>query len=519
MVTEDQRDVIALLESPSTHGGAPVERIDTHASVVFMAGNRAWKMKRAVRYEFLDFSTLDRRRQMCEAELRINRRTAPALYRGVVPVTRDSGATLALDGTGEPVEWVIEMVRFEQDDLFDRLAERRALGPERMHPLVTAIVAMHATAEIVSERGGVRGINWVIDGNESAFGEPFADILDAAVCRQITAAARNEVSRRADLLESRRLSGHVRRCHGDLHLRNIVMFDGRPTPFDAIEFNDAIACIDVLYDLAFLLMDLWRRQLSTHANLVWGGYLNQTAEFDGIALMPLFLSCRAAVRAKTEAMEARMQRDARRRSELEDASREYAAMALEFLRPSQPMLIAVGGLSGSGKSTLAHALAPGLGKAPGAVVLRSDEIRKQLCGVEALDRLGPESYTADISKQVYSLLFTRAATVVRHGCVAIADAVFARPFDRDAIERAASAAGVPFVGIWLDAPESVLLARVAQRQHDASDANAEVIRSQIAADFGAISWQRIDAAAAPPDLLARVISLLRDRLPDRLGLA
>ena len=292
MITEDQTAVIDALASPSTHGGAPVERIDTHTAIVFLAGSRAWKLKRAVRFDYLDFSTVERRKAMCDAEVRLNRRIAPAVYRGVVAVTR---------------------------------------APDAASP---------------------------------------------------------ELDRRGALLDARREAGLVRQCHGDLHLRNIVMLEGQPTLFDAVEFNDEIACIDVIYDLAFLLMDLWRRQLPRHANAVWNGYLAETADLDGVSLLPLFLSCRAAVRAKTSATAARVQDSPERAGELRALAREYLALAERLLHPAEPCLIAVGGFSGSGKSTLALGLAPSVGAVPGAVVLRSDEIRKRLCGVPLLERLG-----------------------------------------------------------------------------------------------------------------------------------
>ena len=190
----------------------------------------------------------------------------------------------------------------------------------------------------------------------------------------------------------------MRQCHGDLHLRNIVLLEGRPTLFDGVEFNDRIACTDVLYDLAFLLMDLWRRRLPRHANAVWNRYLADTSDLDGVSLLPLFLSCRAAVRAKTSATAAPLQDDVRRCGELQASAREYLAMAEDLLHPPRPCLVAIGGFSGTGKSTLALGLAPSVGAVPGAVVIRSDEIRKQLCGVPPLERLGQEGYSSEMSE-------------------------------------------------------------------------------------------------------------------------
>ena len=384
MITEDQSAVIDFLSRPSTHGGAPVERIETHSAIVFLAAARAYKLKRAVRFDYLDFSTAALRRTFCDAEVRLNSRTAPHLYRRVLPVTREPNRSLALDGVGNAVDWLVEMNRFPQKALFDKLASTGHLNLALMSPLADAIGAFHTAAERRTDHGGVKGMRWVIDGNALGLVEFGAGWLDQCACARMIAGARCELDKRAALLDSRRQSGYVRQCHGDLHLRNIVLLDGQPTLFDGVEFNDEIACTDVHYDLAFLLMDLWRRRLPQHANAVWNRYLARTGDLDGVALQPLFLSCRAAVRAKTSATAARVQSDANRRIELEELAREYLLMAEQFLHPSGPLLIAVGGFSGSGKSTLAQALAPSVGAVPGAVVLRSDEIRKQLFGVARL---------------------------------------------------------------------------------------------------------------------------------------
>ena len=374
MITEDQTAVIEFLAAPHTHGGQPVERIDTHTAIVFLAGARAYKLKRAVRFDYVDFSTSRQRQACCEAELRLNRRTAPTLYRAVVPVTREPDGSLALAGRGAPVDWVVEMQRFPQGALFDRRAAAGQLDLSLMAPLAEAIAALHKAAAPRVDHGGAAGMGWVIDGNATGFREFGATCLDPAAWQRLTAAARGELDRVTGLLDSRRQSGYVRECHGDLHLRNIVLLAGRPTLFDGVEFNDEISCIDTYYDLAFLLMDLWRRGLPRHANAVWNRYFGAAADMGGVALLPLFLSCRAAVRAKTSATSAHLQTDAGARRDAEQLARDYLAMAEAMLHPPGPCLVAIGGLSGSGKSTVAAGLAPYLGGIPGAVVLRSDEI-------------------------------------------------------------------------------------------------------------------------------------------------
>ena len=524
MTTDEQRDVIAFLSTPEAYGlragfasadasasakasagfrgslgegesaRQAVERIDTHISIVWLTGDRVYKLKRAVHFDYVDFSTIELRRIACEAEVRLNRRTAPSLYLGVRPVTREAGGALALGGQGEPIDWVVEMVRFDQDTLFDRLAERHRLDAGLMEGLADAIVRLHAGAEPRTDRGGQGGMAWVIDGNALGFAEQGATLLDRAACERLTADARAALDRHAERLNARRDRGMVRACHGDLHLRNICLVGGIPTLFDAVEFNEDISCIDVFYDLAFLLMDLWRRDLRSHANLVFNEYLSRTLDLEGLSLLPLFLSCRAAVRAKTSATAAKVQPDERQKGELQAASREYLALAQELLRARPACLVAVGGLSGSGKSTLARRIAPFVGATPGALVVRSDVIRKTLLGVSSLTRLGPEGYTADVTRQVYETMAERAKRALEAGHAVVADAVYARPVDRDAIAAVGRATGVPFIGLWIDGPLEILASRLRERVNDASDATADVLALQARTELGPLDWHRLDGS-------------------------
>jgi hypothetical protein len=248
-----------------------------------------------------------------------------------------------------------------------------------------------------------------------------------------------------------------------------------------------------MYDLAFLLMDLWHRGLPGHANAVFNAYLGVTQDLDALAALPLFLSVRAAIRAKTTATAAHLQPETSAQRDLQARARDYLDLAGRLLRPSPPAIVAIGGFSGSGKSTLARALASSVGRAPGAVVLRSDEIRKRLCHVPVLTRLDPFAYTPEMSARVYEALLTGATAVVQTGQSAIVDAVFARTDDRRALERTAAWAGVPLLTLWLDAPQVVLLERVSQRGPDASDADAAVVRMQHAQGTGSVPWSVIDA--------------------------
>ena len=504
-----QDRVIAFLSTPQAYTGrvasppmdrSDVERIDTHISIVWLAGERVYKLKRAVHFDYVNFSTLERRRLACEAEVRLNRRTAPSLYLGVVPVTSEADGALALAGYGTPVEWLVEMVRFDQDTLFDRLAERNCLDLGLMEGLADAIARLHDDAERYPDRGGASGMAWVVEGNGSGLAEQGAGILEASDCARLTATTRAALAEHTRRLDDRRDRGLVRACHGDLHLRNICLLDGKPTLFDAVEFNDDISCIDVLYDVAFLLMDLWRRDLRAHANAVFNEYLARTKDWDGVALLPLFLSCRAAVRAKTGATAARVQHDRADVQTLQEASRQYLRLAAQLLQPPLPCLVAIGGLSGSGKSTLARRLAPSIGAPPGAVILRSDVIRKELLGVALSTRLGSEGYTSEINRRVYDAMIERAHAVLRAGHAVVADAVYARPGDRTSIADVAAATAVPFVGLWIDGPADVLARRLSDRVNDASDATPEVLAQQTQTDVGTLDWNRLDGAQEVDDV-------------------
>lgn len=499
-----QEEAIAFLGDPRTHDGRAVERIDTHAALVFLAGDRALKLKRAVRYPYLDYSTVEKRHAACVAELAINRRTAPTLYRGVVAIRRGGDGRLRLDGddganeaAGEAVDWLVSMARFPDGALFDRMAERQALTPALMRRLAERIAAFHREAAPRPEGGGVEAMRAVADGNLADL-RAAPDLFPAATVERLAERTGEALDRLAPPLEERRRAGFVRHGHGDLHLRNIVLLDGEPTLFDAIEFDEALAVADVFYDLAFLLMDLDHRGLRPMGNAVLNRYLEETGDYGGLAALPLFLSLRAAVRAKVSASALRL---GGKREGLEEEARRYLDHALAALEPVPARLVAVGGLSGSGKTRLAVGIAPGLGPAPGAVVLRSDVLRKRLCGAADTDRLPAEGYAPAVTERVYGELYRRAAAVLAAGHAVVADAVSARPDERRRIEAVAAAAGVRFDGIWMEAPLAERVERVANRRSDASDATAEVVERQESYDLGTIGWTRLDSGRVASDVL------------------
>jgi aminoglycoside phosphotransferase family enzyme/cytidylate kinase len=486
-----------------------LRRVDTHGAMVFLAGERAFKLKRAVRFPYMNFSTALRRRAMCEAELRLNRRTAPDLYLGLRALTREADGGLALDGAGEAVDWLVEMVRFDEDTLFDRLARRGELSEARVEALADVIVEFHDRAERAPEGGGAAALRRVIETNDREF-KGFAEgILDGAEAARLTALSQAALAAHGDAIEERRAAGFARRCHGDLHLGNVCLFEGRPTLFDALEFDDALATHDVLYDLAFLLMDLWHRGLRSHANVALNRYLWRQPTLPALASMPLYLSLRAGVRAHVSASMAGLREDEADARTLRDEARAYLALGLDFLAPRPPSLLALGGLSGSGKSTLARGLAADLGRPPGAAILRSDVVRKELAGVDFSERLGAEAYGAELTERVYRTLRARAGEALAAGQAVIVDAVHATPGERAALEAVAEAHNVRFAGLWLEAPAERMAARIEARRGDASDATVQVLERQLAYELGPIAWPRLDAsgpAVASSAAAARMLS-------------
>jgi aminoglycoside phosphotransferase family enzyme/predicted kinase len=499
--TESQEEVFALLSDPATHGGAAVRRIDTHAASVFLAGERAYKVKRAVKFPFLDYSTITQRKAACEAELAVNRPYAPDIYRRVVAVTHQDGR-LALDGSGEPVEWAVEMCRFDENATLDHLADQGRIDVALADALARAVAAAHASAPVVEAEPWLNALARFIEQNEAAFREA-SDLFPAAAVAGLTKASRAALEHLRPLLRTRGAQGLVRRGHGDLHLGNIALIDRKPVPFDAIEFDPLIAAGDLLYDLAFLLMDLTERGLKQAANVVFNRYFAEArrdSDLDALAALPLFMSLRAAIRAKVTVARLGAAK-ANERDRIAKAAETYFNLACELIAPPSPTLTAIGGLSGTGKSVLARALAADVPPAPGAVLLRSDVERKMLFGTSETERLGPEAYSSDANAKVYALLCEKAQRVIASGHSAIVDAVFAAELERAAIAAVASSGGVRFRGLFLVADLNTRIARIGERRNDASDADAKVARQQEAYDVGAIEWLKVDASGTPEDTL------------------
>ena len=491
-------------------------RIDTHGARVFLAGPDVYKIKRAVRFSFMDFSTLEKRRAACEAEIAVNRGNAPDLYLGVVPITRDAGI-LRLGGDGQVVEWAVHLRRFDENATLDRLAAKGPFGAALIDRLAHVVVAAHRRAPARDGPAATRTLRRLLmETVEELAGA--ADVFPP----QTTAAFGNALAAAFDhaepLLLRRGGQALVRRCHGDLHLRNIVLIDGEPVLFDAIEFDEEIATSDILYDLAFLLMDLCERSLNADANRLLNRYLSlsddESLQIEGLAALPLFLSLRAAIRAKVIAALHRLDPT---KPGLRDDALAYFDAAVRFLAPAAPCLIAIGGLSGTGKTTLAAMLAPRIGRAPGALHLRSDIERKRLFAVGEMERLPADAYRPEMSTSVYGRLYDLAERALFAGQAVIVDATHQQPEERAAVAAVAARAGAPFFGLWLEAPMEIMRQRVSARRGDASDATEAVVAMQAGATVGALAWPRLDASQPLNALQTAALNLVqqpRSQTPD-----
>jgi len=474
-VTPDsQREAAGFLAALA--GSAPIE---THISLVYLGVDTVWKLKKAVRLSFLDFTALRAREAYCRRELALNAPAAPGLYRDVVAIVRGADGTLALaQAPGEAdvvLDWVLRMARVPEDDFLDRVAERGGLTPDLLDAIADGVAAYHLALPPASPPRD--GMQRVLAGNREA--ALTAGLPRERVVRWADALAAT-IATLDPWLTARAASGFIRRAHGDLHLGNLCLWQGRPVPFDALEFDEELATIDLAYDLAFLLMDLDIRAGRPAANRVLNRYVACTGDAGLTAGLGVFLSLRAIIRAHVAA-----------RSNKPADAETYLARAEAYALPRKAAVIAIGGLPGTGKSTLARTVAPNLGRVPGALVLRSDEIRKRLCGVAPETPLGADAYTEAVSARVFTELAAETAAAIAGGQCVIADATFLNPEHRAQIRAAAGSA--PFLGIWLIAPLDELERRVAARTRDASDATVAVLRNAASRDGVPEGWRAVDA--------------------------
>ncbi len=461
---------------------APIQVIQTHISYVLLTGDYAYKVKKPLNFGFLDFSTLAKRQHFCAEELRLNQRGAAELYLEVLPIAQ-IGDRFHLGGTGEAVEYVVKMQQFPQSSLFTELFDRGALTAPLLEQLARVLAAFHAHAETndyIRGFGTVEKIRAAIDENyeqtlQYVGGPQTQEQLDET--RQYTDRLFAE---QQALFESRIAHNWIRECHGDVHLRNIALWHDKILLFDCIEFNEPFRFVDVMFDIAYIIMDLDARDRRDLSNLFLNAYIEQTGDWEGLQVLPLYLSRQSYVRAKVTSflLSDPAIPDATKQEASATAAR-YYRLAWEYTQPQQGRLILMSGLSGSGKSTTARQLAKQLG----ALQIRSDAVRKHLAGTPLEAHGSDDLYTAEMTQKTYDRLLHLGITLAAQGYTVILDAKYDRqPLRQAAIEQA-TAHQLPLQILHCTAPLLILQERLQERKDDISDATADLLPQQHMDDF------------------------------------
>ncbi len=483
---EEQQLLVGALRQALQSGAAPVGLFETHISWVLVAGPSAYKIKKAVRFDFLDFSTLAARRHFCDEEVRLNRRLAPQLYQGVAAVT-GSIARPALDGAGAPIEYAVRMRAFAQDALWNRRIERHLLTAEEIDDLARQLAAFHtqvARAPAHGPWGAPEALRRVADDNIALLDSLVRDAAGRARVTRLRAWQQDCQRTLGPVFERRRADGWVREGHGDLHCGNILTLDGKVAAFDCIEFDDALRWIDVMHDIAFVRMDLRRHGLGALAARLLAGYLELTGDYEGVAVLRYYEVQCALVRAKIALLRAAQASPAEAQACRRDADA-LLATALAAAESPPPALVVMHGVTGSGKSTGARALVELLE----AVQLRSDVERKRMHGIGPAERPAGAALATLYSQQsndaVYRRLGALAASLIEAGMTVVIDACSLKRHERAAFEALAAALRVPLALVDVRARDATMRERIRSRRQqgaDPSDADESVLDFQLRAD-------------------------------------
>ncbi|HAJ92265.1 MAG TPA: aminoglycoside phosphotransferase [Gammaproteobacteria bacterium] len=471
-----------------THETDAIRLVETHCAWVLLTGQYVYKVKKPVNFGFLDFSTLEKRHFYCTEEVRLNRRFAPDIYLGVVTIT-GTPAQPQLDGNGELLDYAVRMRQFPDNGLLSQLAASQALEAAHIDQLVRTLGDFHRDASRATAADSfgdpAHTHHWVRENFQHI--QPLLTPADKPdTVEPLRQWSEGEYARLTGLLQARKDAGSIRECHGDLHLGNITLIDGRVTPFDCIEFNPELRWIDVFSEVAFLLMDLDDHGQTQFANRFLNGYLQDCGDYAGLEVLRYYRVYRAMVRAKV-AILTRQQAE-QGSVEHDQASGEYqryVGLAQTYTMPDQAVMVITRGLSGSGKSTVAREFC----ERTGVIQLRSDVERKRLAGLSATESsrsdTGTGLYTADRTANTYQHLGALAKTVLAAGYSVIVDATFLKREQRDRFRTLAAATATPFLVLECVAENSELEHRILSRnanRDDASEATLEVLHAQQAGD-------------------------------------
>ncbi|WP_292933467.1 bifunctional aminoglycoside phosphotransferase/ATP-binding protein [Noviherbaspirillum sp.] len=478
----NQSALISALAASLSKQSTRFASFETHISHVLVADDDAYKFKKAVRFDFLDFSTLDARRFYCEEELRLNKRLAPDIYLEVVAVTLEHGKP-AFGGAGTPVEYAVRMRAFEQEALWDERLRKGRLTGEEVDALAELLAHFHqaaAIAPVSSPWAGKEALDAVADETLNQIAASVQDELDKEKAARLLRWEAQQRIRLSDAFAERKSRGMIRECHGDLHSGNILTRDGRVEAFDCIEFSDRLRWIDVMNDMVFVCMDLRFRQDPELAARFLNRYLEATGDYHGLAVMRYYEVHRALIRCKVALLRAAQEDvDKEELRARRQQGRDYLAFACARIAPVRPAIMITHGFSGCGKSTVARQLV----EACDAIQLRSDVERKRMRGLAPSTRGEAGLYERSVTQQTYEQLAALARQVASSGARVIVDATFLKREQRMRFQRLAEELEIPFLILDIRAPESVMKSRIAEREQrnmDASDAGLAVLEAQLA---------------------------------------
>lgn len=459
----------------------PIRLIQTHVSYVLLTGDYAYKVKKPVNFGFLDYSTLEQRRHFCAEELRLNQRTAAALYLEVLPISQE-GDRYRLGGD-PPVEYAVKMVQFPQDTLLSTLYGRGDLTEDLIRTLAEAVAQFHLQADTndhIRAFGSVAQIRQAFDENYEQTQVYVGGPQTQAQLEGTQAYTDGVFAHQAALFQRRVDQNWIRACHGDLHLNNLCYWQDQLYLFDCIEFNEPFRYVDVMYDVGFVVMDLLAKDCRALATAFLNHYVEQTGDWDGLQLLPLYISRQAYVRAKvTSFLLNDPAIDGETKAQASQTAARYYHLAWSVVQPQTGRLYLMAGLSGSGKSTSARELA----RQTGAIHLRSDAVRKHLAGVP-LHQWGDQSlYSAAMTQATYDRLIDLGLTLATAGFTVILDAKYDRQALRQTALDRAQQAGLTAHILHCTAPPAVLEARVHQRSGDIADATVAVLQQQVMDPF------------------------------------
>ncbi|OBS10505.1 bifunctional aminoglycoside phosphotransferase/ATP-binding protein [Acidihalobacter prosperus] len=493
MDTSDFSKLLKGLQNPAAypHQVSDIRVIETHISAVLLTGEYAYKLKKPLDMGFLDFSTLERRRHFCAEEIRLNRRLAPNLYLDTVAVTGNHSVP-KVGGNGEAIEYMVRMRQFDPEQQLDRLLARGELSAAHIDSLIARIAAFHAQAATVDPASQLGTPEAVFAPMQQNF-DQLHPLIDQPARRQqlrrLEDWTRAEYDRLAPLLAERRAAGHIRECHGDMHLGNMAVVDGDIAIFDGIEFNDDFRWIDVANEIAFFVMDLESRGAAALAHRALNAWVELSGDHQALRLMRFYQTYRAMVRAKVASIRLGQTglADAER-EEVLAAYQRYADLAEHYTTAARRALLITRGFAGAGKTTLSTEAVESLGM----IRLRSDVERKRLHGLPAEARsgsgIGTGLYAEDATERTYDALQARAEAAIDGGFPVVVDASFLARRHRRRFAELAAARELGFAILDVQAPEDQLKERLQRRQGDASEATADIL-----------DWQTAHAEAVESD--------------------